>query len=68
WPLPFALRKDYESCADRMVTHLLGHEGQGSLLFYLKKQGLALSLSAGVAPSLDEAAALSVSVELTPEG
>jgi len=29
------------------VSHLLGHEGEGSLLSYLKKEGLANALGAG---------------------
>jgi insulysin len=29
------------------VSHLVGHEGPGSLLSYLKRQGLANALSSG---------------------
>ena len=37
----------WESKPEMVIPHLIGHEGQGSLLSYLKKQNLATSLSAG---------------------
>ncbi|KAI5449830.1 metalloprotease [Naganishia albida] len=37
----------YEAKPHVYLSHLLGHEGRGSLLSYLKRQGWASSLSAG---------------------
>ncbi|KAL2470900.1 Insulinase (Peptidase family M16) family protein [Abeliophyllum distichum] len=47
WTLP-SLRKDYLKKAEDYLAHLLGHEGKGSLLFFLKARGWASSISAGV--------------------
>jgi insulysin len=40
-------RPYYRSPPSKYVSHLLGHEGKGSLLSFLISQGLATSLSAG---------------------
>ncbi|KAL4558442.1 hypothetical protein LXL04_036642 [Taraxacum kok-saghyz] len=47
WTLP-CLRKDYTKKAEDYLAHLIGHEGRGSLLFFLKAKGWASSISAGV--------------------
>ncbi|PWA98416.1 insulinase (Peptidase family M16) family protein [Artemisia annua] len=47
WTLP-CLRKDYTKKAEDYLSHLIGHEGRGSLLFFLKAKGWATSISAGV--------------------
>nr|GLL33514.1 nardilysin-like isoform X1 [Ipomoea trifida] len=47
WTLP-SLRKDYLRKAEDYLAHLLGHEGRGSLLFFLKTKGWVTSISAGV--------------------
>ncbi|KAL7152177.1 hypothetical protein ABFS83_04G079600 [Erythranthe nasuta] len=47
WTLP-SLRKDYLKKAEDYLAHLLGHEGRGSLHFFLKARGWATSISAGV--------------------
>lgn len=47
WTLP-CLRKDYTKKAEDYLAHLIGHEGRGSLLFFLKAKGWATSISAGV--------------------
>lgn len=47
WTLP-SLRKDYTKKAEDYLAHLLGHEGRGSLLYFLKAGGLVTSISAGV--------------------
>lgn len=43
----------YKHPPSKYVTHLLGHEGKGSLLSFLISQGLATSLSAGGSDSYD---------------
>ncbi|KAG1338961.1 Nardilysin-like [Cocos nucifera] len=47
WKLP-CLHKEYLKKAEDYLAHLLGHEGRGSLLYFLKAKAWATSLSAGV--------------------
>ncbi|XP_056847998.1 nardilysin-like isoform X2 [Raphanus sativus] len=47
WTLP-PLRHAYVKKPEDYLAHLLGHEGKGSLLSFLKGRGWATSLSAGV--------------------
>ncbi|BDD58887.1 Insulinase (Peptidase M16) [Monascus purpureus] len=58
----------YESHPSRYVSHLLGHEGPGSILAYIKAKGWANGLSAGAMPVCPGAAFFTVSVRLTKEG
>lgn len=50
------------------IGHLLGHEGEGSLLQWLKTEGLANGLSAGEGLGMTESRSFSISVSLTPKG
>ncbi|OZG72042.1 peptidase M16 [Hahella sp. CCB-MM4] len=50
------------------LTNLIGHEGEGSLLSWLKSQQLAEGLSAGLFTSEDDGSVLSVSISLTEKG
>ena len=43
-----SLTNQYRSKADEYLSHLVGHEGRGSLLSALKARGWASELSAGV--------------------
>lgn len=47
WTLP-CLRQEFLKKPEDYIAHLLGHEGRGSLLSFLKARGWATSLSAGV--------------------
>ena len=38
-------KKHYRNHPGKYVTHLIGHEGKGSLLSFLTKEGLATGLS-----------------------
>jgi insulysin len=58
----------YESQPSRYISHLLGHEGPGSILAYVKAKGWANGLSAGVMPICPGSAFFTVSVRLTQEG
>lgn len=58
----------YETQPSRYICHLIGHEGPGSILAYLKEQGLANSLSAGAHTICPGSAFLEIDVNLTPEG
>lgn len=58
----------YETQPSRYVSHLIGHEGPGSILAYLKAQGLANSLSCGAHTVCPGSAFLEIEISLTPEG
>ncbi|XP_004300711.1 PREDICTED: insulin-degrading enzyme-like [Fragaria vesca subsp. vesca] len=47
WALP-SLHQHYLKCPDYFLSHLLEHEGRGSLYFYLKAKGWATYLNASV--------------------
>ena len=50
------------------ISHLLGHEGKGSLLSLLKEKGWSDGLSAGLGLRHPNNATMGVSVKLTPAG
>lgn len=58
----------YETQPSRYISHLIGHEGPGSILAYIKAKGWANSLSAGAMPVCPGSAFFSVSMKLTEEG
>ena len=67
FPLPSTL-EHYRVHPTRYLAHFIGHEGEGSLLSLLKKNGWATKLSAG-GSSLDVNEALfQINIELTPDG
>jgi insulysin len=60
--------KDYNVKPARLIAFCVGHEGEGSLLSFLKEQGLATGLSAGVGyPTLDYGRFL-IDIQLTQKG
>lgn len=58
----------YETQPARYVSHLIGHEGPGSILAYLKTHGLANSLSAGYHNVCPGASFFEIDISLTPKG
>lgn len=58
----------YETQPARFISHLIGHEGPGSILAYLKDKGLANSLSAGYHTVCPGSAFFEIDISLTPEG
>lgn len=61
--------KDYqESKPESIVASVIGYEGKGSLLSKLKKEGLALGLSAGGGYSHPNLSSFAITVTLTPKG
>jgi insulysin len=58
----------YASQPSRYLSHLMGHEGPGSILAYLKEKGWANGLGAGASPLCPGSALFSISVRLTEEG
>ncbi|CAL7937409.1 unnamed protein product [Xylocopa violacea] len=67
FPLP-DLREYYKSAPARYVAHLLGHEGEGSLLSSLKAKGWCNSLGAGKRLGARGFSFFVVFVDLTEEG
>lgn len=58
----------WESKPSHVLSHLIGHEGAGSLLAYLKKLGWANELSAGGLTTSKGNAYFSVNIDLTEKG
>lgn len=58
----------YEAQPSRYISHLVGHEGPGSILAYIKAKGWANGLSAGPLPLCPGGGLFNISVRLTEEG
>ncbi|KAK2735024.1 Insulinase (Peptidase M16) [Myotisia sp. PD_48] len=58
----------YESQPSRYISHLIGHEGPGSILAFIKSKGWATELSAGAVPVCPGASFFNISVRLTEDG
>ncbi|KAF0694416.1 Aste57867_14713 [Aphanomyces stellatus] len=67
FPLP-SLRGQYLTKPQRVLSHLLGHEGPGSLLAHFKALGYANTLSAGVTKDFADWAQFNIKITLTPLG
>ena len=67
FPIPDPI-SDYRTQPTQLISHLLGDEGEGSVLALLRDEGLADGLSAGITRRDGTHAFFSVSVSLTPEG
>lgn len=67
FPMPESLSQ-YPYKPLQIISHLLGHEGEGSLLALFKKRGWAEGLSAGRGVSTQWESTLSVQVQLTMIG
>jgi insulysin len=66
---PFQDEEDmHETQPSRYLSHLIGHEGPGSILSYIKEKSWAQSLSAGASPVCPGSAFFEIGVRLTPEG
>ena len=61
----FALHADFEGLS---LRHLFGHEGENSLMSYLKKEGLASSLGSTAGHDLWSSSNMSIEVTLTDKG
>ncbi|CAB3398604.1 unnamed protein product [Caenorhabditis bovis] len=67
FPFP-DMRAGYKSQPEHYISHLLGHEGPGSLLSELKRRGWVSSLSCGYHTSARGYGVFEISVDLSPEG
>lgn len=62
------LDKYYKSAPDHYLSHLIGHEGAGSILSELKKRGLSNNLMGGYSTSARGWGFFEITVDLTEEG
>ena len=62
------MRQDVKSNPQSYFSHLIGHEGENSLLSYLKAEDYAMSLSASGDHELDCISDFSVVITLTKKG
>lgn len=60
--------KYYRQKPDYYLTHLIGYEGEGSILSVLKDLGWALSLGAGNSFTYKDKALFTIQIKLTPDG
>lgn len=69
--LQFAYRDEeefYESHPSRYLSHLIGHEGPGSILAMIKEKGWANGLGAGGSTLCPGSGVFSINVKLTEDG
>jgi len=62
------LHNHYKNSPLKYYSHLFGHEGENSLLSFLKEEGLATELSAGPSEELNLFHSFNVRIKLTPLG
>jgi len=67
WPLPLS-RPHYRSPPTRLISHLLGHEGEGSKFSVLHRVGWASGVHAGLGTSQEDFCLFEYTVALTEEG
>jgi len=67
FPLP-EIQTLYRKKPTRYISHLVGHEGKGSILSLLKKLGWATGLTAGDGRSCSDWSSFHISVDLTEAG
>lgn len=67
WPITPGIRH-YKEGASRYLGHLIGHEGEGSLFYVLKKLGWATSLYAGESDWTSDFSFFGVGIDLTDAG
>ncbi|MGM0434351.1 MAG: insulinase family protein [Pseudomonadota bacterium] len=67
FPIP-STEEDYRNKPLSYLSHLIGHEGRGSLHAVLKEAGLVDKLSAGQSMDTGDQAMMNISMSLTPEG
>jgi len=68
FPIPLDLHKYYESKPDKILSSIIGHEGKGSLLSYLKNMGLATGLGAYGSPDTPNYGSFDIFIQLTDKG
>lgn len=67
YALPY-MQREYKSNPLEYFSHLVGHEGENSLLSYLKQEDYAMSLSCGSDHEMDCFSEFKITVVLTKKG
>lgn len=67
FPIPYQTPL-YRSKPSRYISHLVGHEGQGSIFYFLQRRGLATALSCGQHSAGRGLSLLNINVSLTKTG
>jgi secreted Zn-dependent insulinase-like peptidase len=67
FPIP-STEADYRNKPLEFLSHLIGHEGPGSLHAVLKEAGLIDTLSAGQSLDTGDQAMMNISMSVTPQG
>lgn len=67
WVLPNK-KQYYRNPPGNYVSNLVGHEGKGSILSYLMKEGLATSLTSGTYDNYDCYTEFTISMDITEKG
>lgn len=62
------LKPLYRNCPGKYISHLLGHEGENSLLSHLIKEDLAQELSCGPNNDMKCFSTMSCRIKLTKKG
>lgn len=62
------LRQEFKAHPLSYFSHLIGHEGENSLLSYLKAEDYAMDLSAGGDHELDCFSDFTITITLTKKG
>lgn len=65
--LPY-VKHEYTTKPLEYFSHLIGHEGENSLLSYLKKEDLAVEISSSCSSELDAYSDFSIEIRLTENG
>lgn len=68
WELPVALTAPNASKPEKLICHILGHEGKNSLLAKLKEENLAEGIKCGSFPYFNNPLTLEIEVDLTDKG
>ena len=68
FPLPIEYYQYYASKPEKILGSIIGHEGKGSLLSFLKEKGLATGLGANGAPDTPDYGSLGIRISLTEKG
>lgn len=67
WELP-TYNEKYKYAMMNLLSHIIGNEGKGSILYVLQKHSLVLSLSAGISESDHFISTFEIDIEVTDKG
>ncbi len=68
WIIPGSFRDSYKTEISKIITHLFGHEGENSLISFLRDEGLATDIEASRDEEMNLFKVISVRIKLTPKG